>query len=301
MAGYSAVRPPGDGGDQSAGAQNTDQAVEEYDPGTSHPVVLAMRDLFKALHNSANGRNLTESVGKAAGLAHDASFCGAAGDHDGMRENREELVERLDTTERRGKRLEPQLKKVYQAVRETSVEVGADAAPSPAAAAGLGRQEVEDLVLGHLCAYPDFLAERLLTSLLQQVALGQAMLNAGGDEMEGRIDVEAAERKHRPQLSRHRPLAKSIAKHSCERLMEKSEMLAVRLLHRMDFDGDGVVSEEEFLAAALHALAVEIENVLVSTGSRQMLESEDFADDFHQAMAVGMGIDIAPSNEAAAA
>merc|ERR1711862_32316 len=154
-----------------------------------------------------------------------------------------------------------------------------------AAAAGLGRQEIEDLVLGHLCAYPDFLADRLLTSLMQQVSLGQAMLNSGpNDEMEGRIDVEAAERKLRPHLKKHRPLAKAIAQRGCEHLMQKSEMLSVKMLSRMDLNGDGFVTEDEFLTSALHAFAIEVENVLISAGSQQMLENADFADDFHQAM-----------------
>eukprot|EP00928_Gymnodinium_smaydae_P012791 TRINITY_DN14666_c0_g1_i1.p1 TRINITY_DN14666_c0_g1~~TRINITY_DN14666_c0_g1_i1.p1 ORF type:complete len:301 (+),score=77.92 TRINITY_DN14666_c0_g1_i1:70-972(+) len=258
-----------------------------------HPLVVAMKALLKTVHGPRGGR-LGEAVQEAASLAHDAVSAGASGDLEHFAAGREPLDDALETAERRNNRLEGQLKSVWaEALAATAAADSDTTAPQPARA--LGVAEVEELALAHLCAYPEFLSETLLTALLQQVTLGQALLETGSRG----IDATKARRFLQQRLPRHRPKAATIAAASCEHLMAKSETIAVRLLQRMDLDGDGVVNEKEFCRTAINALTVEVQNVALAAGTQSLLSDVDFADDFHEAMAHSMGLDDVAACDAA--
>lgn len=150
----------------------------------------------------------------------------------------------------------------------------------------LGREEVEELVLAHLCEYPPFLADVILEAPLHQVAVGQGIM-APGDRA---IDVAEVSRRLAPRLERHRPAAAKAASEACEALLGRSETLAYKLFNRLDLDRDGAISRDEFLQAAAHGLALEVENVAIAAGVQFLLRDPEFADDFHTAMAGGMDL-----------
>jgi len=149
----------------------------------------------------------------------------------------------------------------------------------------LGMEEVEEFVLAHLCEYPAFLALVLLEAPLHQVGLGQSLMGPGS-----RIDMAEVRRRLRPNLQRHRETAARVASEACSHLLARSETLACKLFSRMDLDQDGCISRDEFLRAAPHALAVEVENVAIGAGVQALLADPEYSDDFHTAMAGGMGI-----------
>lgn len=149
----------------------------------------------------------------------------------------------------------------------------------------LGMEEVEELVLAHLCEYPAFLAKVLLEAPLHQVGLGQSLMGPGS-----RVDMAEVERRLRPNLERHSETAAKVAAEACSHLLGRSETLACKLFSRMDLDQDGFISRDEFLRAAPHALAIEVENVAIGAGVQALLTDPDYSDDFHTAMAGAMGI-----------
>ncbi|CAJ1344062.1 unnamed protein product [Effrenium voratum] len=151
-------------------------------------------------------------------------------------------------------------------------------------AEGLDFEEIEELVLAHLLAFPDFLADALVMNFLRQVQLGQSFLHAEDQ----RINVAAVLQQLQPQLEKHKATAAAIAAECCRHLQDRSETLAGKLLSRMDLDNDGFVGEQDFLKSAVHALALEVENVAVSAGVQQLLKDESFADDFHEAMCTAL-------------
>lgn len=156
----------------------------------------------------------------------------------------------------------------------------------PLAALTIGMEEVEELVLAHLCEYPPFLTDLLLDAPLHQIATGQGIM-APGDRQ---IDIAEVSKRLAPCLDRHRSTATKIASETCSHLLRSSETMAAKLFNRLDLDSDGVVSRDEFLRAVPHALALEVENVAIGAGVQALLKDPEYADDFHTAMAGGMGI-----------
>jgi hypothetical protein len=149
-----------------------------------------------------------------------------------------------------------------------------------------GMEEVEELVLAHLCEYPQFLTEVLLVAPLEQVGLGQGFMSPGDRQ----VDMAEVRRRLSPNLARHRDTAVKMASEACSHLMDKSETLASKLFLRLDLDRDGSISRDEFLRAAPHALALEVENPAIGAGVQALLLDPEYADDFHTAMAGAMGI-----------
>merc|ERR1712232_640818 len=102
------------------------------------------------------------------------------------------------------------------------------------------------------------------------MALGQCML-ASDDR---HLDMGAVIRTMEPKLHMHKETFARIAEECCSHLMTRSESLASKLHKRLDLDGDGFVSEEEFMKAAPDAIALELENLAHSVGSESLLNDE---------------------------
>lgn len=154
----------------------------------------------------------------------------------------------------------------------------------------LGFEEMEELALAYLVALPEFLIESLLWGQLRHLSLGQSLVARG----ERKWDMDKAYEYFRPNVERHRDLAKNVARETCEILLERSERLAGLLLKRMDLDGDGAVGKNDFFSGLLSCLVVEIENVAISTGGDAMMRDPGFADDVHMAIGSAMGCAEAP-------
>lgn len=173
---------------------------------------------------------------------------------------------------------------IVEASEEDSGKEGGGDAES--ASAALGTADIEELVLAHLCEYPPFLAEALLDEPLRRLNVGQGLAVPGA----GSFDIPEVRKRLAPQLPRHRDTAARIASEACSHCLQRSEKLAGKVLARLDLNKDGVVTRDEFLKAAPHALALEVENVALSVGMEALLGDPEFADDFHTAMASTMGI-----------
>ncbi|CAJ1344060.1 unnamed protein product [Effrenium voratum] len=263
-------------------------ATDEDDPAR-HPLVVAMRALLRASHGQS-GRAIRSAVREAAALAHEVATCGSLGEHDAALSHRESL----DGLEADASSVESELRLVWDTLVLSRELPRAE---------GLDFEEIEELVLAHLLAFPDFLADALVMNFLRQVQLGQSFLHAEDQ----RINVAAVLQQLQPQLEKHKATAAAIAAECCRHLQDRSETLAGKLLSRMDLDNDGFVGEQDFLKSAVHALALEgtvplhlkagqrtsspdgqVENVAVSAGVQQLLKDESFADDFHEAMCTAL-------------
>mmetsp|Transcript_702 Transcript_702/g.2231 ORF Transcript_702/g.2231 Transcript_702/m.2231 type:complete len:270 (+) Transcript_702:93-902(+) len=265
----------GDAGEAEA------EAEPDEEPNTDdHPLVVAMRQLLGAMHGQ-QGRGLRGSIEDAAILAHGTASSGAEGDHETAAEGREDLQEQLAEAEDKQGLFRPQLREVWDAALACR-----DEEASPNAPATLGEADVEELVLAHLCAFPEFLGRTLVRRLVQQVALGQGFLDAEDKH----LDVSILLRHLDPHLPSFLALSNHIAEESCKHLIQRSESMASRALRTLDLDRDGVVCEAEFLKAAPHAFALEIENVAVQAAVAALLGNPDFADVFHPAMAHALHI-----------
>lgn len=240
------------------------------DDPARHPLVVAMRALLRALHDQ-HGRVVRRSLKDAAILAHEASRNGSLGEHDAAAENRQELEDKLEAVDSHGDGAESELQLLW----DTAIL----SRESPEAH-GMDVEELEDLVLAYLVAFPDVLADELVMNLFRQVQLGQNILHAE----ERHINVGAVLEQMKPCLERHKGTAARIAAECCAHLQTRSETLAAKLLVRMDLDGDGFVGEEEFRKTMVPAMALEVENLAISVGVQQLLKEENFADDFHQAV-----------------
>lgn len=229
--------------------------------------------------HGASGRELQEAVQDVAWAAHGAASAGAVGNHDSAAADREELGGQLSEAAGKQSSLHSELQLVWDTIT-LSRESGQEASQ------GLDLEEVEELVLAHLVAYPEFLGPQVVKSLFRQVSLGQGLLDSGDRLM----DVSELARRMKPQLPKHAATAVRIAEECCSHLTNRSEGIAVKLLQRLDLDKDGVVGEDEFLKAATSALAVEVENVALTVGIQSLMNDESFADDFHMAMAATMGL-----------
>ncbi|CAE6927054.1 unnamed protein product [Symbiodinium natans] len=247
----------------------------ETDDPSRHPLVVALRALLRATHGNP-GRAARDTVRDAAISAHQAAKQGSLGAHDVAAWQRGELQDKLEAFQS-GQHLES-----VSLVWDTLV-LARDAPRDE----GLDLEEVEELVLAHLVAFPDVLAQSLVVSLFQQVHLGQSFLH----EAERAIDVTAVLKELQPQLDKHKATALRVAEQCCTHLQSRSETLASNLLKRMDLDGDGFVGESEFLASAVHALALEVENLAVSVGVPQLMSDESFSDDFHEAVGKTLALD----------
>merc|ERR1719324_1341464 len=106
----------------------------------------------------------------------------------------------------------------------------------------LEQEEVEELVLAHLCEYPPFLTEVLLDAPVHHVAIGQGLLVPSDRQ----VDVVEVSRRLAPCLQRHRATASKVATEACSRLLQRSETLAHKLFNRLDLNGDGVICRDEF-------------------------------------------------------
>lgn len=254
---------------------------DEFDP-SSHPLVVSARNLLERMRSVAAG-GAAEPMQEAAFAAYGAVSSGAMGDFESSAQYREELPERLAEAETSWSRLERPLRELWAAIIACRDEGEACAPEAPVL---LGREEVEELVLATLTAYPPFLAEDLPRELLRQVSLGQGLLPSE----DRHIDLDVARRELEPRLEAHRGTAAQIATVCCEHLVQRSELLAVKLLQRMDLDHDGCISEDEFMRAAPYALMIEVQNVAISAGTQEMIANPEFADDFHSAVAVALGI-----------
>lgn len=147
-------------------------------------------------------------------------------------------------------------------------------------------EELEELVLAFLCAYPATCADELLDVPLRQIALGQRLLEPEAR----RIKVMDARCRLAPRLERHRALAKRIAEEACTHMMNRSENLAAALLKTMDLNSDGLVSHDEFVRTAPAAIAVELENMILSASTEALLADPDFQDDFHTSIGEAQGL-----------
>lgn len=258
--------------------------ADDPDDPSRHPVVQAVRGLLQASHGAA-GRVVRDAIEDAAALAHEAATCGAEGDHGAAAECREGLQEQLGDAPLQP--MAPDLGRVWAAL--------VDSACGGGGAAYLSIEEVEELVLGYLCALPEFLGRSLVRSLVRQVGLGQGLMSAS----DRHLDVGRLIKGLEPQLPRHLATSKRIARECCQHLMQRSETIATNVLRRLDVDGDGAVSQEDFLQAAPHALALEVENLATTACVEALLADPDFADDFHPAMAAALGICAGASEDVA--
>ncbi|CAK9005772.1 unnamed protein product [Durusdinium trenchii] len=216
-----------------------------------------------------SGPCVRRTLKDAAILAHAAASSGSLGMHDAAAKHREELEDKLEAVDASDPLSE--LKLVWDTIllhRDSPQEEGLDV------------EEVEELVLAHLVAFPDFLADDLVMNLFRQVQLGQGFLHAEKQH----INVATLLEQMKPRLDRHKVTALNIARECCTHLQTHSETLASKLLLRMDLDGDGYIGEDDFLKCLVHALAVEVENLAISAGVQQLLKEEGFADEFHQAV-----------------
>ncbi|CAE7236859.1 unnamed protein product [Symbiodinium pilosum] len=238
----------------------------DADSPSRHPLVVALRALLRVTHGNL-GRATRGAVRDAAISAHQAALQGSMGVHDVAAEQRDELQHKLQVCGS-GEHSES-----VRLVWDTLIL--AREAPRDE---GLDLDEMEELVLAHLLAFPEILAQSLVVNLFQQVHLGQSFLH----EEERTIDVNAVLRELQPRLEKHKATSLRIAEQCCAHLQTRSETLADKLLRRMDLDGDGFVGESEFFTAAVHALALEVENLAVSVGVKQLLNESSFADDFHE-------------------
>ncbi|CAJ1460472.1 unnamed protein product [Effrenium voratum] len=214
-------------------------ATDEDDPAR-HPLVVAMRALLRASHGQS-GRAIRSAVREAAALAHEVATCGSLGEHDAALSHRESL----DGLEADASSVESELRLVWDTLVLSRELPRAE---------GLDFEEIEELVLAHLLAFPDFLADALVMNFLRQVQLGQSFLHAEDQ----RINVAAVLQQLQPQLEKHKATAAAIAAECCRHLQDRSETLAGKLLSRMDLDNDGFVGEQDFLKSAVHALALEV-------------------------------------------
>merc|ERR1712046_548067 len=110
-------------------------------------------------------------------------------------------------------------------------------------------------------------------------ALGQGLLDAG----DRRLNTSALLHRLRPRLGDHQETVGRISTACCDELLRRSELLATKLLGRLDPSGCGGVNEAAFLCRAQHALALELENTALAAGVRLLLADEAFADDLHMA------------------
>jgi len=243
-----------------------------------HPAVAALRRLLTATHGEV-GESLHESLsGGAAQAAYNIVSCGVAADHNSALAHREELSEELNAATDKAGDLIPALQEVWITV------VGP--AEGETAPNNLGPEETEELVLAYLCACPLFLSRILIRRLVQQVSCGQGLLHADDRHLDTQRLLQSLE----PCMLTHQPLADRIALESCSHLLQRSAELATKLLQRLDLDGDGIVSESDFLRGAHHALALEVENIAVAAGVQALLADPGFTDDFHPAMADALSI-----------
>eukprot|EP00747_Dinoflagellata_sp_TGD_P168472 gnl/TRDRNA2_/TRDRNA2_194920_c0_seq1.p1 gnl/TRDRNA2_/TRDRNA2_194920_c0~~gnl/TRDRNA2_/TRDRNA2_194920_c0_seq1.p1 ORF type:complete len:260 (+),score=59.83 gnl/TRDRNA2_/TRDRNA2_194920_c0_seq1:70-849(+) len=241
------------------------------DDGTpvSHPALPAMRRFLQAGAASAAATANAATAGAnaaAAGSGPDRATAAAAA----AAEVRSDI--------------EPTVVELWAVITAGGEDEEGQATP---AVESLGLEEVEELVLAHLCEYPAFLADVLLEAPLRQVALGQAFLAAD----DRRLDAAEARRRLAPNLLRHRETAARIASEACTHLMRRSEDLAKQVLRAADLDGDGVVSYQEFAHAVRNALVVIIENPALAAGVEALLADPNYGDDFHTAMAEAMMAD----------
>jgi len=254
--------------------ENCPSLAEEQ--GLDHPVLPIMRQYLEASAAAARGSG-EALLSKAAGPVATAA-----------------LDSRVATQEALARQLEKPLAAFAEADNGTQTEVEQHLRGIWAAIAGdeqeetMGQEEVEELVLAHLCEYPPFLASTLLVAPLRHLALGQSFMAPGDSQM----DLAIASQRLAPCLSRHKSAAWKVAHETCELLLKRSMVLAGKLFLRLDLDKDGKVTLQEFLQAAPHALALEVENVALSAGVQALLANPDFADDFHAAMAGSMNLDV---------
>lgn len=241
-----------------------------------HPLAIALRALLRASHGPA-GRSLRDAVEDSAASLHGVASSGASGDTSTAADYNQELKAQLDQGVSGSSALASELGLVWETII---------LARDPGETGGLCVEEVEEIVLAHLLVYREFLSPALVKGLFRRVSLGQCMLAAD----DRHLDVGAVMRSMAPQLHRHKETLDRIAEECCTHLMTRSESLASKLHKRLDLDGDGFVSEEEFLKAAPDAIAVELENLANSVGSESLLNDEDFADDFHMAMGAALGM-----------
>lgn len=254
---------------------------ESFDP-LSHPLVCAARKLLQEMRSLSDGE-AAEPMEGAAFAAYGAASCGAMGDHASSAVYRAELPARLGDAETRFRQLALPLHETWSEIIACRMEGDADAgAETPVL---LGRDDVEELVLAALTAYPPFLADALPRELLRRVSLGQGLLRPD----ERHIDLELARQELEPRLYVHHETATRVAAVCCEHLVQRSDTLAVNMLRRLDLDQDGSVSEDDFMRAAPCALMIEVEDVALSAGVEAMLADPAFADDFHTSVAAGLG------------
>jgi len=246
-----------------------------------HPIAIAARKFLEVSHGKP-GKEVRYLVEDAAPFAYQAAFNGALGNHDLAEDSRDELGEQLTNSASVLAPLQKELRSLWSALTSCHSE-GAGAGYS---SARLEKEAIEDLVLGHLCAYSEYLQKDLVKGLVQQVGLGQGLM----DSSDRHVDMSLLLQHLKPSLAKHSETTGRIATESCNHLMTRSETLAEKLLLRLDLNKDGYVSEEEFMSAAPHALAIEIENLAMSAGVQSLIADVDFADDFHMAMAAAMGI-----------
>ncbi|CAJ1398436.1 unnamed protein product [Effrenium voratum] len=167
-------------------------ATDEDDPAR-HPLVVAMRALLRASHGQS-GRAIRSAVREAAALAHEVATCGSLGEHDAALSHRESL----DGLEADASSVESELRLVWDTLVLSRELPRAE---------GLDFEEIEELVLAHLLAFPDFLADALVMNFLRQVQLGQSFLHAEDQ----RINVAAVLQQLQPQLEKHKATAAAIA------------------------------------------------------------------------------------------
>jgi len=259
----------------------TQPVADDGADAANHPVALAARRLLIVTHGKV-GRGLRDVVADAAPFAYQAAYNGALGNHESADEGREDLCQQLSETESALAPLEPELRALWNAL----VACHCEDVQGSTSNALLDVEAIEDLVLGHICAYPDFLEGSLVKGLVQHVALGQGLL----DESDRRVDMHEFLRHFKPCVPNHSKIVARISSECCDHLMRRSETIASKLLLTLDSDGDGKINLVEFLRGLPHGLALEIENVAVSVGVKSLLADPDFSDDFHTAMAAAMGI-----------
>jgi len=178
------------------------------------------------------------------------------------------------------KPLQPRIKDVWEALLACSEHQAAESRR-------LGLEDMEELVLAHLHSFPAHLGRSLIGRLVQQLVLGQSL--ADGDGKLRAAELLQALSPHLPQLL---PIAREVASATCDHLTAKSDVLAAKLMQKLDPDKDGLVQEKDFLERALDVLNLEVENVAVGVALPALLKNADFADIFHPAMAACLGISV---------
>lgn len=232
------------------------------------------------------------AVEDASLMAYAAVTSGVQGDNESAADFRQELCDQLSTCEDLAREQQP-LSRELGALWVAVLDCRGGEGGSAAGPVVLDKEDVEEVVLAHLLVLPEFLARSLVRRLVQQISLGQSLLflpGAAAAAGEGRLDMKVLARSLEPHASVLDALAARTAQECCSHLMERSEILATKLLRTLDRDGDGVVSETDFIAALPHGLALDVENAAISAAIPVLLGVDEFADIFHVAMAAALGI-----------